>query len=300
VLVFYIRHLLIPIGQSAYYDHFYVSGFARAFWMPALVVLATIAAVALLARFSPHLRLMVFCALCAAVSIVPVLHLRVFMWRELAHDRYLYLPSVFFCVALAALLVETRRPRPPRGFVIAGLVVAYAAILVAESLPWRSDVDLYRHAREIAPENVRPKYGYAVELLKQGRSAEAAQQLQDVVRLAPNWFEPRYGLAQIAFAEQRYADAERELLGALAVRPDAGADVVLAAARMRMGNFAAAEQPLRDALALSPSTPGLHLNLGRCLAQQKRIDEAKAEFSLEIAAATPYADAAREELLKIR
>lgn len=300
VLAFYLRHLLLPIGQSAYYDHYYVAGFGRAFWLPTLAIVAAVAVVALMARFSSRRRLIAFCATAAAVSMVPVLHLRVFLWRELAHDRYLYLASVFFCVALAALLANLRWPKIARAVAIAALLGAYTAVLVAESLPWRSEIEVYRHARAIAPENVRPKYGYAVELLSRGRVDEAEQQLNDVVRLAPNWFEPRFGLGQIAFAQGRYADAERQFAGALAVRPDLTGEVLLAAARMRMQHFAAAEQPLRDAIALAPATPGLHLELGRCLAAQKRAEEAKAEFNREIAANTRYSNAAREELARLQ
>jgi protein O-mannosyl-transferase len=298
VLAFYLRHLLLPIGQSAYYDHYYVAGFGRAFWLPALALVAALAVVALFVRYSRHRRLLAFCAAAAAISIVPVMHLRVFLWREVAHDRYLYLPSVFFCVALAAVLAELRRRNVARAAAVV-LIAAYTAVLAVESLPWRSEIEVYRHARVVAPENVRPKYGYAVELLNRGRVDEAAQQLTDVVRLAPNWFEPRFGLAQIAFSHERYADAETALVAALAVRPDPNADVLLAVARMRMGHFADAVQPLRDALALAPATPGLHLQLGRCLAALNRTSEARAEFNLEIAASARYADLARQELARL-
>jgi tetratricopeptide (TPR) repeat protein len=299
VLWFYLRHLLLPVGQSAYYDHYYVAGFGRAFWMPALTIVAAAAVYALLARLSPHRRLMLFCGVAAAIGMLPVLHLRVFLWREIAHDRYLYLASVFFCLALAALISDLHWPAVARAALVAVLLAGYAAALVKESLPWRSEIEVYRHARLIAPENVRPKYGYAVELLSSGRVAEAEAQLRDVVRLAPNWFEPRFGLGQIAFTQGRYAEADSHIAAALAVRPDFEGDVLLAASRMRMGHFAAAEQPLRDAIALVPGTPGLHYQLGHCLAASGRTADAIVEFNLEIAAQTPYAGLAREELSRI-
>jgi tetratricopeptide (TPR) repeat protein len=299
VLAFYLRHLLVPVRQSAYYDHYYVAGFGRAFWAPTVVLLSAVTVFALVWHWSRRKRLLAFCAAAGAISIVPVLHLRVFLWRELAHDRYLYLASVFFCLGLAALLADARWPRMARVLAIAAIVGAYSAVLVAESLPWRSEIEVYRHARVIAPENVRPKFGYAVELINSGHFAEAERQLDDVVRLAPNWFEPRFALGQIAFSRDQYADAEAQLASALALRPDFKADVLLAAARMRMGHFAAAEQPLRDALAIAPSTAGLHYELGRCLAASHRVPDAKSEFQLEIAAGTTYADAASQELSKL-
>jgi tetratricopeptide (TPR) repeat protein len=299
VLWFYLRHLLLPIRQSAYYDHYYVAGFGRAFWLPALAIVAAAAVYALLARFSPRRRLLTFCGVAAAIGMLPVLHLRVFLWRELAHDRYLYLASVFFCLALAALISDLRWPGIARTAVAVALLTVYAGAVVVESLPWRSEIEVYRHARVIAPENVRPKYGYAVELLSRGRVDEAEQQLRDVVVLAPNWFEPRFGLGQIAFSQGRYDDADRHIAMALTVRPDLEADVLLAAARMRMGRFAAAEQPLRDAIALAPATPGLHFQFGRCLAASGKSDEARPEFDFEINHGTPYAGAAQQELSRL-
>lgn len=299
VLAFYAGHVLAPLSQSTFYDQYYVVDAGRAFWTPLLIVGAVVAATVVGLRKLRWDPLLTFCASAAAVSLAPVLDVRAFTWRELAHDRYAYLPSVFVCIALAALLCRIRSLTVRRA-ASGGLVIAYAVLLVIATLAWRDPVSVFARGIETAPTNVRPRYGYAMEMLARGNRAEAARQFTEIVKWAPHWFEPRSGLAQIAFAEGRYADAEQYIASALAVRPDADGFVLLAGARIRMGNFAGAEQPLRDAIKLAPSTPGLHFNLGRCLAEQHRDDEAKAEFNAEIATNTRYAQAAREELSRLR
>ena len=295
IIAFYAAHLLAPISQSTFYEQYYVVNFGRAFWAPLVIVVALVAVIVIGLRKTKWDPLLTFCAIATAVSLAPVLDVRAFTWRELAHDRYAYLPSVFVCIAIAVLLRRISAVNVRR-LATAALLIAYAALLVVATLAWRNPVTVFARGIETAPTNVRPRYGYAMEMLARGNRAEATRQFTEIVKWAPNWFEPRSGLAQIAFSEGRYADAEQYISSALAIRPDADGFVLLAGARMRLGNFAGAEQPLRDAIKLAPSTPGLHFNLGRCLAEQHRSDAAKAEFNAEIAAGTRYADAARGEL----
>ena len=309
VVAFYVAHLLMPLRLSADYDLFYVTGFGPLFWQPVVEVLAAALVAVILWRRAERPRALAFCLILIALTLLPVLDLRVFQWRELAHDRYLYVPSVFFCLALAIWMSGLRWPARIRSILAGTLVVVYASLLVANSLPWRSKYELYRRGVEVAPENVRPRYGLALELLKLGRRNDAAQQLRETVRLAPTWFEPRFGLGEIEFSEGHYADAERDLAVALELRPEvdpatyasvrSNTLLLLAESRMRLQHYDAAADDLRSLIALTPSSPGLHYELGRCLAAQGRPADAKTEFQAEIAMGGRYADAARAEMAKL-
>jgi hypothetical protein len=74
-------------------------------------------------RRAPPIKLLILCA----VSLVPVLgHL---------HNWYLYIPSTFFCLALADIWIQ--RSGRLFSFLFAALLLYYAGVLVREGLFWR-------------------------------------------------------------------------------------------------------------------------------------------------------------------
>src|ERR1019366_5414242 len=79
---------------------------SREFYLPmlALIGLAGSAAVAL---WNDRRRMFyLFCAVWIAVSVVPVMNLRAFSPLALVEDRYLYMASAAWCIAIAELAVS--------------------------------------------------------------------------------------------------------------------------------------------------------------------------------------------------
>jgi len=161
---FYIKLLLFPIGLSAFYDTPYVTTPGlRAFFAPlALTCLFVAGLWWLLRRLSePATRkYLAFCLFLTVLPILPLLNLSVFIEGEIAHDRYLYLPSVGFCIVVASLLRRIRFGRSvvlglPSGQVAAVLVLlcALGAATASQTAPWASDLLLCYRGFTIAPNN---------------------------------------------------------------------------------------------------------------------------------------------------
>jgi len=260
LLVTYGRHLLIPSSVSPFYEFNYVVAANWSFWLPLAMLIAVAGAVLLAAKRRAGGALIQFCTLGMVISIVPALDLNIFQYREIMHDRLLYLPSVFFTILVAHLLFgihadkdiaqdSAGKKRYTAAYAALGacLVLLNGAALLIQSPVWRDDLALFSYAVRISPGNPRPAFALAQEYLERGDLPQAEELLQHVVRLVP---------APMAFAQ-------------------------LGQTRLRMGNPQAAEEPLRRAIATAPDRPGQHLMLGQCLLRLGRTDEANVEFNKE-------------------
>jgi tetratricopeptide (TPR) repeat protein len=260
LLVTYGRHLLIPTSVSPFYEFNYVVAANWSFWLPLAMLIALAGAALFASKRLAGGALIQFCTLGMVISIIPALDLNIFQYREIMHDRFLYLPSVFFAILAAHLLfgihadedvaqnsAGTRRYTTAYAALGACLVLLNGAALLIQSPVWRNDLTLYSYAVRISPGNPRPAFALAQEYLERGDLPQAEQLLQHVVRLVP---------APMAFA-------------------------LLGQTRLRMGNPQAAEEPLRRAIAAAPDRPGQHFMLGQCLLRLGRTDEANMEFNSE-------------------
>jgi protein O-mannosyl-transferase len=203
------------------------------------------------------------------VLVIPVLGL-----TERPHytaDRYAYVPSLVWAVAIAGLLQRLgARPRWRNSSLALGIAVAvFWAILSFHQVPvWRDSVALFEHViRELGDDPNRGDIQWRLGSVyaSQGRPQEAAQQYQASLRLQPT------PVAHLCYAEllERDGDWQGALTNcraALSLNPTplnyVQAGQVLAA----LGHGAEAIQQYRQALALEPDlVPALN-NLAWILA----------------------------------
>ena len=269
LLVGYLRLLLVPYPLSPFYENDYVLAPSAAFWMPLAVLAAVGVAIYWVSRRVEGGRLVRFCAVAMVVCIIPVLDLNIFQFREVLHDRFVYVPSVFFALLVAWLLLRaTQRLRaaaPVYAAVGALVLIGQACALFVQQPCWRSDFTLWSHAVQVAPRNPRASFALANEYLERGELPRAEQELERIVGLvhAPKAF------------------------------------FMLAQTRMLQGRFAAAEDPLRQAIALVPERPAQQLMLAQCLEQLGRRDEAIAAYRAEAAVESQFKQAAIERLSQL-
>jgi Flp pilus assembly protein TadD len=221
---------------------------------------------------------------------------------QLGADRYTYLSSVAFAAALTAGLralaaAGDRLTAAARGRVTA--VAAAAALLVAGALAvladrqvsvWSSTEKLWSSAYEDpANRSSHVANNWGGVLLARGRWAEAADVLQEAVRLSPTNAKAHHNLSSALLRLDRGDEALVAARQALALRPRAAwahmqVGIILAARRdpaaaeavdraaalapsdpriwaqrgqvhVRLGNRPAAEQSLAKATSLSPASP---------------------------------------------
>jgi tetratricopeptide (TPR) repeat protein len=166
------------------------------FVLPVLLLVCVLAVAALARKKQP---LVIMGLVWAAVTIAPTLDLRVFYWREIVHDRYLYIPSIGLALAMAVAVAPLARCWSEAGVRYGTLAVALllAAVTAQQSVYWTTPLLLYSHAVETAPENVGANFLLAQTLEGRGDVADAVRFYEKSAMLAPRWVDPQVALSRL-------------------------------------------------------------------------------------------------------
>lgn len=310
VLLFYLRLLVWPVGLSCYYDTPYIS---RPGWREFVVPVAVLVVVAggilfwyrrVRAGKPDEARAIAFAALWMALTLLPVLNFRLLPENELAHDRYLYLPSVGFAVLVALAVREATdilavRFRRPAWALAAGLllVTVMGCATARQSLFWSDDLTLNSRAHQIAPGNVAATTSLAAAVAQRGMDFAAMDLYRQALAVRPDFWRANVNLAYLDYAHGKFAEAARLFGRACAADPTDGDQFLyLGMALLRLGQTGEAEKAVRTALMVRPDGASYHLGLAMVLKLEGRISEAKQETAAELAAHPANAQAL--ELLK--
>jgi Flp pilus assembly protein TadD len=313
VLLSYARMLFLPYPLAITYPSGYVSsaGDPR-FWGSALAVAGMLVGAWLLVRSSAVGRkAFVFLLL----FLLPVLNLKAFNPQEsLIHDRYLYLPSVGFCILVALGVKWLSVKFGARQQVIfrtaaASIGAILLLLTVNQNHNWQNDLVMANAALKLNPQSpfllnyvgayyfqknqtavaernyldalaTDPKYYDALSNLAdvyrmQGRLAEAEQSYLKAIEYGAPYADTRYNLGVTYTSQGRYQDAIRPLLDAVEIQPsNTSARYNLGWNYDQLGQGAQAEQAYAETLQYKPAYPEPRINLGVLLTKQGRLDEA--------------------------
>jgi tetratricopeptide (TPR) repeat protein len=230
------------------------------------------------------------------VPLIPVLiGISVFQWNDYVHDRYLYLPSVMAAILLAVAIKElnirlTSSGRLQKTVVLASAIaVAFGVGTILQSGQWESDLALFSHAHERAPNNPLPFDYMARSLYGDGQVDAALRQYEELLKNRPDYWQGNYVLGLAYYQLGRYEESEKYLTTATKVwpreflRPEPAQFYYLGLVQQRKNEYAAAERSLRQAIALRPEAPGYRLALAQVLKQQGAVAEAEEQLRWDAA-----------------
>jgi len=286
VLVFYLKLLLWPLNLSVAYDLPYVTeAGANSFWLPLLVCLAAGAALARVAWRSARAAT---ATAWLVLPMIPLLNLAVFPRGEAVHDRYLYFPSVGFCLLLGLALGELHRlaPRVPAGLVLGGaLALAYGAISFDIQKHWRDNLSLYTRGHSVAPGNIMSANNLGRTLFDLGKEEEGRRLFFQVIERDPHYWVALFNLGFSEYRRGNYLQAEEYLRRAIAAEPrEPDPHVRLGVTLWRMGRAREGVAAIEHAIRLRPTAQGYHFALGVILEANGLLKEALHEFDIELAA----------------
>jgi tetratricopeptide (TPR) repeat protein len=159
------------------------------------------------------------------------------------------------------------------------VIVAFASAI--QSQYWSSDVALFARAVSRAPDNEWAQLNYGSALSARGKFAEAAPHFVRSYELQPGWRAADFA----AFAYQQAGDlsqAEGWFNRALQQDPSsAPAWFGLGQVELSRRRPQEAIPCLKKAIALDPTAPGFHYELGAALEQAARQAEAAEEYRAE-------------------
>ena len=317
LLVFYGRLLVWPVKLSPFYDTPLVTqpGMVN-FLLPLLAVVAVCGALALLVwkarpaqdagegATAEH-RLTMLACVWTVVFLLPSLYLPALQPGLFVQDRYLYLPSIGFCILLSLGIGRLGRTgRKFAGVPVAQMVptLALAGLMATGTLEqsriWADNVSLFTRAAERDPRSRMAQHDLAAAFVDAGRNDDAIQLLQKLLREDPDDPVDNNNLGQAYLKIGDRAHAEPALAKACQLHPSAGQLYQLGAVRLNLGLLEPAEQAFRQAIAMDASAAGYHLALAVALERLGKLDEALQELRQELAV-NPGDTATQQELARL-
>ena len=219
------------------------------------------------------------------VTLVPVLNAR-WMSAFVFGERYLYLPSVGFCLvagwACAALWQFSRRSSTVRTTLVAaaGVLTALCVLRISwRVLDWRDDVTLFTQALAAEPDDYHLHDALGTAYWMRGDAEGAGREWRETLRLEPNSVAPLASLGALYAQQGRFDQAIPLLENALRLNPDdADAHLNLGAAYAETGKLDQAEEQFRAALLLAPMNFSAHNVLGKLYFDSRRLAAAEQQF----------------------
>ncbi len=235
------------------------------------------------------------------VCAAPVLDLVPISAREMGlTDRYLYLPSLGICLALAwwigrgmRAVAEGMRARRLLAWVAVGLLIfGYSWSLVRYLPVWRDEVALYGRMVAVAPDSVPAQFNYGLALLRAGKASLARPRLERAVQLAPNFGRPRAILALLLVSQGKTDEGFRLFDTVLRIGSrERDTWVSLATAYGLVGRWRDEILAAQEGLRRFPEDPQLALRLANALEQNGPATEAATWYRRALAVNPALAEA---------
>lgn len=284
VIVTYVRLLLIPFGQNLDYDYpIYDSLLSLPVALSALLLVG-IAAAAWYGAFRLSLtddeknrpiRLAAFgifwffITLSIESSIIPI--------RDVIFEHRLYLPSIGFLMACAALLLYLRENLAESRPALARLIIPVFAVAVAvlacagwmRNSLWQDNLTLWEDVVRKSPGKSRGHGVLAGILSGRGRVDEAIREYRTAIRLKPDDAAAHNNLGAIYAKRKEYDLALGEYEQALRSSPgNPKIPANIGRIHLAQGRLAEAEESLQQSLRLAPDYDEALNDLGIVLFRQ--------------------------------
>jgi tetratricopeptide (TPR) repeat protein len=312
VAIFYVRQLIVPSGLSPFYDTPYVrTASLTGFGLPVLLLLAIGALLAMWIRSlrktvtaeTKTSRQIAFFIVWTLFFLVPAFNLSALDPGEIAHDRYLYLPSIGFCAVLAIVLKQLaarlKLSAGVRRLAAAGIGIVFCAATIAQSLYWKDDLSLYKRGAAMAPNNINAQNNLANIYLETGDYARGIAAHERILQLNPSFVDSYFNLGLAYYNQGDFVRAQFYLREAIARQPAPASYFYLGLAQFKKGDLLAAEQSLRAANQLDPRRPDFHAALGVLYETEEKLPLALQELEQALAL-NPQNSNIQKEVAKIK
>jgi hypothetical protein len=286
---FWIRHLVWPVGLSSFYNFpVVVHPTLKNFILPGIFDVGVAVALFIGIRRS---RMAAFFAALLVLPLIPPFLFCVFVVNEVAHDRYLYLPSVGFAILISLLLKKVCRGAPqwqgiPVSLLAAALCLAAPLSFgtITQSFYFRDNLTFYGYNLSVDPHNPTAECNYAAILAERGLYGPALEKFNDVVNHNPNNWAATYDLGLTYYKMENLPQAEKHFLQAIRINPhNADEHFYLGMTRFKSGRTEEAMAGVQQALAINPAGFAYHFALGMILKTRGDLRGALQEFKAELA-----------------
>lgn len=288
VMARYIGLLVCPYPLSSDYT-FATIPFATLTSGPAIMALALYGALIVSAGLlwrKPENRIYSFCIIFFLATLALFTNLA-FLTGSVMAERFLFFPSVGFCLAVA--LVSQRflagRTMALRVGVPVVLCLVYAPLTIARNADWRTNYTLAKADAATHPENARLHHSLAYVLINErmALSVDAAERNELVkeatehylksLEIYPKQSKVHTDYANLLAQTGKFDSAEAHILKALEIRPgDPVIISMLGGLYFAQGKYDKTLAMCRQAQALAPNDVGVLINMSVCQLMLKQFD----------------------------
>ena len=267
------------------------------FYMPILALLGLIGSVAVALWNDARRMTYLFWAMWIAITVAPVLDLRAFSPLALVEDRYLYMASVAWCIALSDIAVSFFISIEPSGDLLAvasaTVTIAFAASLFHVESFWHDEIALFGTCVEMAPRSSLCHDRLGLALKSRGDKEDAEHEFLIAQEIEPNDGANLYNLGLVHAEMGRGEDALGELKRALAMLPDAppAAYIDLAKLADSIGKTDERDEALRHAEKLPHGEEAVELGRAQMMVMHRDFAGAEGLVRAAIARDPPNPDA---------
>ncbi len=294
ILAHYIQLLIYPVNLIADYSY-NAFPLATSLFEPAvlfsLVLLAGVV-YALLRLLDGH-KLPAFGGAWFFLTLLPVCH--IFPHHELLAEHYLYLPSVGFCIAAAALFDTFMKEKKYRLYASAGCVavlIIFSLRVVDRNRDWKDSLTLYEKTVTTVPECARANSNLCEAYTNEGRLDEALAACRQALAIKPDQIEANHNLGTVYARKGMAEEAIASYKQALALRPRyAKAYFNIGVLLYQKGDLEGAVDAYKQALAISPYYAEARKNLGMAYSAMGRFQEAIEQYRWAMAIKPNYTGA---------
>jgi tetratricopeptide (TPR) repeat protein len=211
------------------------------------------------------------------LTLLPVANLLLPIGTILA-ERLLYLPSVGFCLLVAAAFQRLESAATASGgsrattrvgtlrVVAAIVLMALAARSTVRLRDWRDDYSIFKAALAVHPRSVRSLFNYASACETRGEDREARRAYEKAIAIFPQFAPAHYNLAGLHARGESWSEAVRHYREALRQQPGNPRYLVnLGNSLNRTASYSEARVVLARALEADPQSSEAYTNLGAAL-----------------------------------
>jgi protein O-mannosyl-transferase len=219
-------------------------------------------------------------------TLVPVIGL-VQVGAQSMADRYAYIPSIGFFLALVLLACDFAQTVQIPKIIAAGIaaVILAACILQTEFQLqfWANSETLFRHALAVTKNNDVAHLNLGLELESQGKLAEALDEYHKTLLINPNYPELHNNLGLILDQLDHHTESLAEYRMAVSLRPDSPfLHNAVGSELATLGQFDDALKEFAEAERLDPTYSAPHLETAKVLFKLGRDAEAVREFQTAV------------------
>jgi tetratricopeptide (TPR) repeat protein len=283
-ILLYFKLLIYPVGLSA--DHTIVSAtsLSESDVIASAILLVVIIAIALYYRSRDNI--IFFSIGWFFISLIPISNV-FFPLRRFVGERFLYLPSIGFCLLLGYLLSHLYKLLPVKHrkavFKNAIVVVPYVLIAILAVLTfnrnkvWQNEMALWTDTLQKSPSSFIAHFNMGLDHDKKGNAQEAVTEYLTAVSINPSFAdaELHFRIGHLSHRIGKLVDAEKSYLQATRLKPDhVGALSNLAVIYAGRGDMERAIPLMEKCIYYNPNDRNLYSNLLRAYEMAGKTSEA--------------------------